>query len=454
MKIKINNKKYKYITDDSRIIDKDGAFLLTHHNKKYKKDVEKKNCINFLTVKNILSDWNLSKIKIIGITGTNGKTTTTNIIAHILKKTGQKVIVSGTEGIFLHSKNTIKKIVSRTHTSPEILTTLTNLKKAKELGVDYFIMEVSSHGIFQKRIEGLKFSAKVFTNLSQDHLDFHKTMTEYARVKSSFFEDKKTIKIINLDDKLIKYNLKNSKTYSLKNKKSDLYANNFNFSDGITTDIFYKLNNKIKKNELNSQMIGKFNLYNILAAILTIKSVTKLKMTDILEYLSDFNGIAGRMELLKEYQKKGFKMKILSDYAHTPDAIKNILESLDKNNKIITIIGAGGDRDISKRPLMAKVASENSSFLFLTSDNPRSEDPCKIITDMEKGIGNNFKNYKIVVDRKKAIKEALKMAKNFLEKKESIIVAMLGKGDENYIEIMEKKIPYSDREEVYNFFEK
>ena len=142
----------------------------------------------------------MAKIKIIGITGTNGKTTTTNIIAHILKKAGFKVAVSGTEGVFLHSENGIKKIAPRSHTTPEILTTLNNLKIALEAGAEFFVMEVSSHGIFQKRIEGLDFSAKVFTNLSQDHLDFHKTMEEYARVKSSFFDDSQGLKVVNLDD--------------------------------------------------------------------------------------------------------------------------------------------------------------------------------------------------------------------------------------------------------------
>lgn len=173
-----------------------------------------------------------------GITGTNGKTTITNIIAHILKNAGQVVAVSGTEGIFLHRKSGAEKIAPRTHTTPEILTTLVNLKTAKESGANFFVMEVSSHGIHQKRIEGLEFDAKVFTNLTQDHLDFHETMEEYAAVKSSFFSDSKPSKIINADDQWIKYNKENTKTYSLQNNDADLFATNTDFKNGIVSDIF------------------------------------------------------------------------------------------------------------------------------------------------------------------------------------------------------------------------
>jgi UDP-N-acetylmuramoyl-L-alanyl-D-glutamate--2,6-diaminopimelate ligase len=199
MKIKVEGEKYKFITDDSREINSDGAFFLTSHNQDYKKEVEEKGCAFFLTPQELFQKWGLGKIKIIGITGTNGKTTTSNIIAHILKNFDKKVAVSGTEGVFLHSKNEVKKIAPRTHTTPEILTTLFNLKKALEAGAEFFVMEASSHGISQKRIEGLEFAVKVFTNLSQDHLDFHKTMEEYAKVKSSFFKDESP-KVINADD--------------------------------------------------------------------------------------------------------------------------------------------------------------------------------------------------------------------------------------------------------------
>ncbi len=450
MKIKTENKNYSFITDDSRLIGPDGAFLLTEHNRKFKKEAEEKGCAFFLHPEDLFSDWKLSKMKIIGVTGTNGKTTITNIIAHILKKAGKTVAVSGTEGIFLHSKNKVEKIAPRTHTTPEILTTLGNLKTAKEAGAEFFIMEVSSHGIFQKRIEGLEFSAKVFTNLTQDHLDFHKTMAEYAEVKSSFFADEKSVKIINADDKWIKYNPKNTKTYSLKNKNSDFYGENFSFKNGISADVFYKN----KKYFLKSKMIGKFNIYNILAAVGTVTELTDLKMVEILENLADFSGVAGRMELLKDIEKKGSKMEIFSDYAHTPDAIENVLSSIDKSKKIITVIGAGGDRDASKRPIMAKVSAENSDFVFLTSDNPRTEKPENILSDMEKGVVGGFKNYQIITDRKKAIEKAIKKAEEFLENNHSVVVAILGKGDEDYIEIMGKKISYSDREEVEKYFKR
>ncbi len=454
MKIKIENKEYKFITDDSRLINSDGAFLLTEHNRGFKKDVEEKGCAFFLDSKQLFSEWKLSDMKIVGITGTNGKTTITNIIAHILKKSGKKVAVSGTEGVFLHSENLVEKIADRTHTTPEILTTLGNLKIAKESGAEFFIMEVSSHGIFQKRIEGLEFSTKVFTNLTQDHLDFHKTMEEYAAVKSSFFSDENSIKIINDDDQWIKYNKENLLTYSLENKNADLYAENINFQNGISADIFLKTpRGVLEKYFLKSKMIGKFNLYNILGAVGAVLKTSDLKMPEILENLTDFSGVAGRMELLHSDETEGFKMQVFSDYAHTPDAIENVLQSIGIENFIITIIGAGGDRDATKRPIMAKISAENSDFVFLTSDNPRGEVPEDILFDMKAGVISKFKNYKVVVERKEAIAEALKMAGNNLENK-NVVVAILGKGDENYIEICGAKIDYSDREEVEKYFKK
>lgn len=455
MKIKIENKKYKYITDDSRVIDSEGAFLLTHHNKKFRKNVEEKGCAFFLDPSELFSDWKLSKMKIIGITGTNGKTTITNIIAHILKKSGKKVCVSGTEGIFLHTKNSIEKIPGEFRGTPEILESLVNMKKAKDLGVEFFVMEATSHGIFQKRIEGIEFDAKVFTNLTQDHLDFHKTMEEYAAVKSSFFADEEPIKIINADDEWIIYKQKNSRTYSLKNNQSDLFAENFSFEDGISADIFSTTpRGVIEKYSLQSKMIGKFNLYNILASIGAVLNTSDLKMDEIIQNLADFSGVAGRMELLHEQTKNDVKIQVFSDYAHSPDAIENVLQSISKSKKIITIIGAGGDRDASKRPIMAKISAENSDYVFLTSDNPRTEKPENILSDMEKGIAGEFENYEIIVDRKMAIKNAFKKAEEFLENNNSVVVAILGKGDENYINIMNKKIPYSDKGEVQKYFKK
>jgi UDP-N-acetylmuramoyl-L-alanyl-D-glutamate--2,6-diaminopimelate ligase len=307
-------------------------------------------------------------------------------------------------------------------------------------------MEVSSHGIFQKRIEGVDFDVKIFTNLTQDHLDFHKTFEEYCDVKSSFFSDEKSLKIINSDDNFIKYNIKNSYTYSIKKKDSDIFANNLNFEDGILAKLFFEKNNFI----LKSSMIGKFNLYNILASVLAIKVLTNFSIKSILQNLEDFKGVGGRMEII--YKKNN--LKVFIDYAHTPDATENVLKSIKKKEeKIFTVIGSGGDRDSSKRPIMAEIACKNSDKVFLTSDNPRFENPAKILDDMEKGV-KKFSNYKIIENRKEAIFSALLEAKEKSQNGEDIIVAVLGKGSENYLDIKGKKTSYSDKEEILNFFSK
>lgn len=465
--MKIKDKKYKFITDNSSQINPDGAFLLTSQNKKYMKDVEQKGYAVLLSPEELFLQWELDEIKTIAITGTNGKTTCSNLIAHILKNLGQKVAVSGTEGFFLHSKNKVEKITDRGNTTPDIFSTLLNLKKAKKSGAEFFVMEVSSHGIFQKRIEGLRFSAKLFTNLTQDHLDFHKTFKNYCDVKSSFFTDEDCFKIVNGDDENIRFNTKNSFLYSLEKKDSDLFAQNLNFESGICADVFFDT----EKYFLKSSMIGKFNLYNILASVLTVRKITHFPFDEIIKSVGDFRGVEGRMEII--YKKKN--IEVFTDYAHTPDAIKNVLKSIgrkknaektdhnhltaehqkhpsDFSAKIITIVGAGGDRDSGKRAIMSQIACKNSDFVFLTSDNPRFENPKKILKDMRLGV-KNFSNYQIIEDRKKAIFTALQKAEKISEK-EKVIVAILGKGNENYIELKGKKIPYSDKEEVLLFFSK
>ena len=444
MKIEVKNKEYNFITDDSRLVNEETAFLITEHNQKYFEEVKNKTKF-FLKPEDLFKEWNLDKIKIVGITGTNGKTTTTNIIAYILKNNNFKVAVSGTEGVFLHTKNEIKKIAPRTQTTPDVLVNLFNLKTSLEAGADFFVMEVSSHGIFQNRIEGLKFDGKIFTNLTQDHLDFHKTMEEYARVKSSFFQDE-VLKIINLDDDWIQFNPKNAVTYSLK-KDADFKILNASFKNKIWAELLYK----DKVYEIKSKMIGKFNLYNLLGGIALVKKLTDLDLEKIIKSAENFTGVAGRMEILFEHQKADKKIEVFSDYAHTPDAIEKVLNSLDKNSKIISLIGAGGDRDKSKRPLMAEFAAKNSDFVFLTSDNPRTEKPENILKDMEEGVKEKYQNYEIILDRKEAIKKALKKAEEIFKSGDSVFVAILGKGDEDYIDINNQKIPYSDREEVKNY---
>ncbi len=428
MKIKIQKDKFKFITDDSRLLDKETLFLLTKHNKKY---FNFKN--EYITPSELFNFWNLKKLKIIGITGTNGKTSISNMIAETLANFNKKVALAGTEGIFLISNKKRKKIFPKNRTTPEILETLSFMKTASDNGAEYYVMEVSSHGIAQGRIKGINFEIKIFSNLSQDHLDFHKNMENYAKTKSSFFQDE-TKKIINIDDKWIKYNPKNLFSYSLKNKKADLFAKIKKDSDNLTADIFYLKN----KYPFKSNLIGDFNLYNFLASTGALLKLN-FKMNDILEKLSRFKSVPGRMEIIFQNEN----IKILTDFAHTPDAIEKVLKSIKNNGKIYTILGAGGDRDKEKRPIMAENACENSDFVFFTSDNPRNEDPEKILNDMTKNL--KHKNWTKITDRKKAVKKAIE---EIFNKKDKAILILLGKGDENYIEIKNKKIKYSDREEV------
>jgi UDP-N-acetylmuramoyl-L-alanyl-D-glutamate--2,6-diaminopimelate ligase len=446
MKVEIEDKKYNFITDNSKEINSNGAFLVTEQNKIYKKEVEENGYAIFLTPEEVFEEWSLGEVKIIGVTGTNGKTSVTNIVAHILKNFGKKVAVSGTEGIFLHSKNGIEKIVERGNTTPDIFKTLLNLKKAKESGAEFFVMEVSSHGIFQKRIEGLRFAAKVFTNLTQDHLDFHKTFKNYCEVKSSFFEDKDSVKIINSDDENIKFNKKNSHTYSLK-KNADLFSKNSNFENGIFSEVFFE----DKKFLLNSAMVGKFNLYNILASVLTVKKITEFSLEEILKKVKSFSGVDGRMEVVYKQKKAEGSIDVFIDYAHTPDAIENVLRSVSENKKIIAVVGAGGDRDSKKRAPMAKISCENSDLVFITSDNPRFENPQNILDDMKSGV-ESFSNYQIIKDRKEAIFKALTLGQKDFENGRDVIIAILGKGNEDYLDIEGLKVPYSDKEEVFSFF--
>lgn len=454
MKIEVKNEEYRFITDNSREVDSESAFLITEQNKIYKKSVEEKGGAFFLTLTELFSKWELGDIKLIGVTGTNGKTSVTNIIAHILKSLGKKVAVSGTEGIFIHSKEGIEKIVERGITTPDIFSTFINLKKSKESGAKFFVMEVSSHGIFQKRIEGLKFTVKVFTNLTQDHLDFHKTFEEYARVKSSFFKDSESVKIINADDNYIEYNKENTFTYAIEKtvkpnlKGISFLAKNTNFQNGISSDIYFKG----KKYILTSPMIGRFNLYNILAAVGAVESLTSFDFANVIESVSDFCGVDGRMEMIYRNKKDTSVIEVFTDYAHTPDAIENVLKAVAKEKTItITIVGAGGDRDSEKRPPMAKAACENSDFVFITSDNPRFENPQNILDDLKKGT-EGFKNYEVICDRKEATKKALTKSQEIFEKGESIIVAVLGKGNEDYLDVEGVKKPYSDKEEILSYF--
>ncbi len=390
------------ITDNTSKLSPDKIFLKTFQNAKYAKDIK-----NFITPKELLKALKLTT-KFIGITGTNGKTTTAFVLSYLLKELGFTVATQGTEGFYYN----LEKKESKTLTTPPIFTTI---KRAFEYKPDFYIMEVSSHAIAQQRIEGIEFFAKLFTSFSQDHLDFHKSMEEYKKVKESFFQDE-AVKIVNGKLKIENgaWNIVNIGGYDFKINAKSLYV----------------LENPIVE---NIPMAGEFNKMNFSLALKTAEIFTNSPFSILNSSLKNFKGVPGRMEIVSK------NPLIIIDFAHTPDGIENILKSI-KGKKIV-VFGAGGDRDREKRSLMGKMASENADFVILTNDNPRCENEEQILNDIKKGLINN--NYLIIPDRKEAIKKGIDLAI-----KENAALLVLGKGDEEYIERCKEKIPFSDRDVI------
>ena len=401
--------KNNLITDNTQNLDEKKLFLKTHQNEKYAKNI-----INFITPKELLNKLNLST-KFIGITGTNGKTTTAFVLSFILKELGFNVATQGTEGFYVNGK----MIEPKTLTTPAIFTTI---KRAFKYKPDFFIMEVSSHAIVQQRVEGIDFYAKIMTSFSQDHLDFHKNMQDYKKVKESFFQDE-AIKMVNGKVLIFKFQVPSEKCKVR--------------SGGYEFEMNCKNLSILEKPIVNDiPMAGEFNKMNFSLAVKLSEIISKqFNITWNLEgTLNAFKGVPGRMEIVSK------NPLIIVDFAHTPDGIENVLKSI-KGKKIV-VFGAGGNRDRKKRPLMGKVASENADFVILTNDNPRCEDKIQIIDDIKKGIGIP---YDIILDRKEAIKKGIELAKN-----ENATLLMLGKGDEKYIQKCNKKIPFSDRQIIKN----
>lgn len=418
------------ISDNTLECEANDFWLKTAQNESFIKQAEEKKLkiITPLECKKLLNiDEN---IKIIGITGTNGKTSTANMIAFFLQKLGFKVFLCGTRGAFLNEVLVDEKGLT---TSP-ILKTLSYLSQASKAKCDFFIMEVSSHALVQNRIESLEFAAKIFTNLTQDHLDFHKSFKAYQEAKESFFTDEKSLKFINKDALAIKYNPKNAFTYAVKNE-ADYKIISYDLSKGISA----KLMCKDKELSFHSPLVGLFNLYNLLAALACVLKLTKCNIKALEQAVSEFKGVEGRMESVA--------CGVIVDFAHTPDGIEKVLEALNYK-PLIVVFGAGGDRDKSKRPLMARCALKYAKTLIITSDNPRSEEPMAIIKDIQSGIKGDLQNVFIEVDRKKAIQKALE-----LQTKDDFVV-ILGKGDENYQEIKGVKYPFSDKEVVQELLKK
>lgn len=380
------------------------------------------------------------KIKTIGITGTNGKTTTTYLIKSILDlnyKTG----LIGTIKTIINNKE-----FESINTTPNFLTLIKLFKYMVDEKVDYAVMEVSSHGLKLNRIDGIIFDSVIFTNLTQDHLDFHKTMEDYRNSKLILFSLVKEngSSIINLDDPSSKHFVETSKTkniftFGIKNSDARFQIKIEKIS--LDGSIFSILDKKENKNyQIKTKLIGEPNIYNCTSAFLACYSLN-IPVEKIKEGLEKADPVKGRYEIY--YDKRGFK--IIIDYAHSPDSLERLIKTVRRltPGKIITVFGCGGDRDKEKRPIMGKIASHLSDIVILTSDNPRNEDPNIIIDDIVKGITE--KNYIIEVNRRNAIKLAFSHAKS----NDSIIIA--GKGHEDYQIIKNKKYHFDDSEIVKVF---
>ncbi|WP_291949385.1 UDP-N-acetylmuramoyl-L-alanyl-D-glutamate--2,6-diaminopimelate ligase [Campylobacter sp.] len=419
MIVKVND---TFITDNSNECECECYFLKTTQNEKFTQEALEKQAkiINIQECKKLLNiDEN---IKLIGISGTNGKTTTAGAVYSILLDLGYKCALMGTRGSFINDK----KIYQKGLTTTPILQTLEFLALASKEKCDFLVMEVSSHALVQNRIEGLKFKAKIFTNLTQDHLDFHKTFENYQKAKESFFTDE-SMKFINKDAKAIKFNVKNAFTYGIENP-SFYHIKAYALKYGIEAVVNFGKENFL----IDSPLVGLFNLYNLLAASACVNELVKPNLNELQKAISNFGGIEGRMQVVAK--------NVIVDFAHTPDGIEKVLDAL-KYKDLIVVFGAGGNRDKSKRPLMAKIAKHYAKKLIITSDNPRFEEAMDIINDILSGIKKD-ENVYVECDRKQAIKEALRLQQN------DEFVVILGKGDEDYQEIKGIKYPFNDKDVV------
>lgn len=381
-----------------------------------------------------------SKLRLVGITGTNGKTTIASLLYQLFKKAGYKVGLLSTVKIMV---NDVEH--KATHTTPDSLTINYFLNEMIEIGCDYCFMEVSSHGVHQKRTEGLQFEGGVFTNLSHDHLDYHPTFAEYRDVKKSFFDHlpKSAFALTNVDDKNGAVMLQNTNarklTYALKS-----YAN---YKAQILENQLSGLLLKINENEVWVKLIGTFNAYNLLAIYGTAVELG-LESLEVLRLLSELESVSGRFQFIVSNDK----ITAIVDYAHTPDALENVLKTINdirtKNEQLITVVGCGGDRDKTKRPIMANIATQMSDKVIITSDNPRTENPSTIIAEMEAGVEpQNFKKSLSIEDRKQAIKTACQLANA------NDIILIAGKGHETYQEIQGVRHDFDDMKIVKEFLE-
>lgn len=384
-------------------------------------------------------DFPSKKIKLVGITGTNGKTTIATLLHKLFIDLGYPTGLISTI-----TNKIINKEFPTTYTTPDALQLNKLLSEMVNAGCEFCFMEVSSHAVCQHRIEGVEYICGVFINITHDHLDFHKTFDQYIKAKKSFFDNlaPTAFAITNIDDRNGEVMVQNTKakifTYGLQTGatvKGKIIENHF---EGLSMNI--------NEREVFFKLCGRFNAYNLLAIYVTASLLLTEEDEKILAVMSNLESASGRFQLI--YNDKGSVAII--DYAHTPDALKNVLSTIqDINNnssEVITVVGCGGDRDALKRPLMAEIACDFSNKVILTSDNPRTEDPLKILSDMEKGVPVSYKKNVLIIENRK---EAIKTACMMLPPGGVLLVA--GKGHETYQEINHVRHPFDDREVVKEF---
>jgi UDP-N-acetylmuramoyl-L-alanyl-D-glutamate--2,6-diaminopimelate ligase len=379
-------------------------------------------------------------LKLVGVTGTNGKTTVASLLYQLFKNAGYKVGLLSTVKILVDDVEH-----KATHTTPDSLTINFFLKEMNIAGVEFCFMEVSSHGIHQKRTEGLTFEGGIFTNLSHDHLDYHSSFNEYRDVKKAFFDglSKNAFALTNIDDKngavMLQNTVARKKTYALKTH-ADYKAL---ILENQISGLLLKINN----DELWTRLIGTFNAYNLLAIYGTAIELG-MESLEVLRLMSELKSVSGRFQFIVS----DTKITAIVDYAHTPDALENVLKTINdirtRNEQLITVVGCGGDRDKTKRPIMAQIATQLSDKVILTSDNPRTENPETIIAEMESGVEpQNYKKSISISDRKQAIKTACQLASD----KDIILIA--GKGHETYQEINGIRHDFDDMKIVKEFLQ-
>ena len=377
-------------------------------------------------------------LKLIGITGTNGKTTTSHLLYEIFQKAGEKAGLIGTMYIKIGDKTLETK-----NTTPDSLTLQKVFHQMQKEQVTAAAMEVSSHALVEGRVHGCDYDIAVFTNLTQDHLDYHKTMDEYRRAKgllfaqlgNTFDREKQKFAVLNIDDPASEYFIRETAahivTYGIE-REAIFRAKNIELHpSGTTFDLVYPDG----ECQIKTKLAGKFNVYNVLASI-AAAYVAKVDFDTIVSAVGDIEGVAGRFQLIHE----GQDFSVIVDYAHTPDGLENVLKTVRQltDKRIFVVVGCGGDRDRTKRPLMAKVACQYATDPIFTSDNPRSENPLAILKDMEKGVEGE--KYEIIPDRREAIFKAIKKASA------GDVVVIAGKGHETYQIIGDQVLHFDDRE--------